>query len=121
MNLSQQAASDRRAWLPKQALGQMLILLLVWAYMWALQIDNDGLWYRGDAARHGLNGFFWSDYLRDFITYGSPGGMPNWGTSGDLPAADVELMARYLLNDPAQPPEFGMKEMKESWKVVVPV
>ena len=24
------------------------------------------------------------DYLRDFITYGSPGGMPNWGTSGDL-------------------------------------
>ena len=26
------------------------------------------------------------DYLRDFITYGSPGGMPNWGTSGDLQA-----------------------------------
>ena len=24
------------------------------------------------------------EYLRDFITYGSPGGMPNWGTSGDL-------------------------------------
>ena len=22
------------------------------------------------------------EYLRDFITYGSPGGMPNWGTSG---------------------------------------
>ena len=61
------------------------------------------------------------DYLRDFITYGSPGGMPNWGTSGDLQAADVELMARYLLNEPAQPPEFGLKEMKESWKVIVPV
>src|SRR5512143_3913584 len=61
------------------------------------------------------------EYLRDFITYGSPGGMPNWGTSGDLQQADVELMARYLLNEPAQPPEFGMKEMKESWKVIVPV
>ena len=61
------------------------------------------------------------DYLRDFITYGSPAGMPNWGTSGQLSEKDVELMARYLLNDPAQPPEFGMKEMKDSWKVLVPV
>ncbi|MDH3264213.1 MAG: cytochrome c, partial [Paracoccaceae bacterium] len=23
------------------------------------------------------------EYLRDFITYGSPAGMPNWGTSGE--------------------------------------
>ena len=61
------------------------------------------------------------DYLRDFITYGSPGGMPNWGSSGQLSEAEVALMARYLLNDPAQPPEFGLKEMKETWKVVVPV
>lgn len=61
------------------------------------------------------------EYLRDFITYGSPGGMPNWGTSGDLKEDEVTLMARYLLNDPAQPPEFGMKEMKETWKVIVPV
>jgi len=61
------------------------------------------------------------DYLRDFITYGSPGGMPSWGTSGDLQVADIELMARYLLNDPAQPPEFGLKEIKDSWKVLIPV
>jgi nitrite reductase (NO-forming)/hydroxylamine reductase len=61
------------------------------------------------------------DYLRDFITYGSPAGMPNWGTSGDLTEQDVELMAKYLLNDPAQPPEFGLKEMKATWKVHVPV
>lgn len=61
------------------------------------------------------------DYLRDFITYGSPGGMPNWGTSGDLQKDDIELMARYLLNDAAQPPEFGLKEIKESWKVLIPV
>jgi len=60
------------------------------------------------------------EYLRDFITYGSPAGMPNWGTSGDLSKEDVALMARYLLNEPAQPPEFGMTEMLASWKVMVP-
>ena len=61
------------------------------------------------------------EYLRDFITYGSPAGMPNWGTSGQFTEDQVKLMARYLLIDPPQPPEFGMAEMKESWKVVVPV
>jgi nitrite reductase (NO-forming)/hydroxylamine reductase len=61
------------------------------------------------------------EYLRDFITYGSPGGMPNWGTSGDLTEQEVDMMARYLLIDPPTPPEFGMKEMREAWKVVVPV
>ena len=61
------------------------------------------------------------DYLRDFITYGSPGGMPNWGSSGELKPNEIELMARYLLNEPAQPPEFGLKEMKDTWKSLVPV
>jgi nitrite reductase (NO-forming)/hydroxylamine reductase len=61
------------------------------------------------------------DYLRDFITYGSPGGMPNWGTSGELKENEVELMARYLLNEPAQPPEFGLEDMKKNWKILVPV
>jgi nitrite reductase (NO-forming)/hydroxylamine reductase len=61
------------------------------------------------------------EYLRDFITYGSPAGMPNWGTSGELKENDVELMARYLLNEPAQPPEFGLKEMRATWKVHIPV
>lgn len=62
------------------------------------------------------NGF---EYLRDFITYGSPAGMPNWGTSGDLTEDEVGMMARYLLLDPAAPPEFGMPEMQASWKVHV--
>ncbi|MCG6903235.1 MAG: nitrite reductase [Rhodobacter sp.] len=62
------------------------------------------------------NGF---EYLRDFITYGSPAGMPNWGTSGDLTEDEVDMMARYLLLDPAAPPEFGMPEMRASWKVIV--
>jgi len=60
------------------------------------------------------------EYLRDFITYGSPAGMPNWGTSGQLSEKQVDMMARYLLLDPAPPPEFGMAEMKKTWKVIVP-
>ena len=61
------------------------------------------------------------DYLKAFITYGSPAGMPNLGTSGDLTEQDVEVMAKYLLYDPPQPPEWGMKEMRESWRLLVPV
>ena len=59
-------------------------------------------------------------YLSAMITYGSPAGMPNWGTSGDLTEAEIDLMARYLQHEPPLPPEFGMAEMKETWKVVVP-
>ena len=61
------------------------------------------------------------DYLRDFIVYGSPGGMPNWGTSGDMNDQEIDLMARYLLNEAAQPPEFGMEQVLATWKVHVPV
>jgi len=60
------------------------------------------------------------DYLKDFVTFGSPGGMPNWGSSGDLTAQEVELMAKYLLNEPPTPPEFGMAQIKATWKVAVP-
>lgn len=60
------------------------------------------------------------DYLHSFITYGSPAGMPNWGTSGDLSEEQVTLMANYLLQDPAAPPEWGMPEMRNSWQVIVP-
>jgi len=61
-----------------------------------------------------------AEYLKTFIEYGSPAGMPNWGTSGDLTPAQVELMVKYLLNDPVAPPEWGLKEMRASWKVIVP-
>jgi nitrite reductase (NO-forming)/hydroxylamine reductase len=59
------------------------------------------------------------DYLQSFITYGSPAGMPNWGTSGALTEAEVDVMARYVLLDPPAPPEFGMPEMKSTWKVLI--
>jgi nitrite reductase (NO-forming)/hydroxylamine reductase len=62
-----------------------------------------------------------TEYLKVFIKYGSPAGMPNWGTSGELTDEQVDLMARYVQQEPPTPPEYGMKEMEASWKVIVPV
>ncbi|MCL4802519.1 MAG: nitrite reductase, partial [Burkholderiales bacterium] len=61
-----------------------------------------------------------TDYLKVFINFGSPAGMPNWGTSGELTEKDVDIMARFLQHEPPMPPEFGMNEMKATWKVIVP-
>ncbi|WP_275663237.1 nitrite reductase [Laribacter hongkongensis] len=59
-------------------------------------------------------------YLETFIKYGSPAGMPNWGTSGELDDTQVNLMARYVQQEPPTPPEFGMKDMLGTWKVLIP-
>ena len=61
-----------------------------------------------------------TDYLKVFINYGTPQGMPNWGTSGELTEQDIDIMARFLQHEPPTPPEFGLAEMKATWKVVVP-
>jgi nitrite reductase (NO-forming)/hydroxylamine reductase len=60
-----------------------------------------------------------SAYLKALISFGTPAGMPNWGSSGDLTEAQIDAMARYLQHEPPQPPEFGMKEMKGTWKLLV--
>lgn len=60
-----------------------------------------------------------TEYLKVFINYGSPAGMPNWGTAGELSAPEVDLMARYIQNTPPTPPEWGMGDMKKSWRVLV--
>ncbi len=62
-----------------------------------------------------------TDYLKALINFGSPGGMPNFGTGGELTAAQVDLMARFLQHTPPNPPEWGIKEMRESWTVFVPM
>ncbi|SOB77987.1 dissimilatory nitrite reductase (NO-forming), cytochrome cd1 type apoprotein [Marinobacter sp. LV10R510-11A] len=59
------------------------------------------------------------DYLKTFITYGSPAGMPNWGTSGELSEDEVEMMAKYLMHEPPVPPEWGLADMMETWEVIV--
>jgi nitrite reductase (NO-forming) / hydroxylamine reductase len=61
-----------------------------------------------------------TDYLKVFIAYGSPAGMPNWQTSGEMSDKEVDIMARYIQHDPPLPPEFGMEQMRASWKVIVP-
>jgi nitrite reductase (NO-forming)/hydroxylamine reductase len=58
-----------------------------------------------------------TEYLKALISFGTPAGMPNWGTSGTLSDADIDAMARYLQHDPSAPPEFGMAEIKNTWKV----
>ena len=61
-----------------------------------------------------------TDYLKVFISYGSPAGMPNWLTSGELDEKTVDIMARYIQQEPPVPPEWGMAQMKSTWKVLVP-
>ena len=61
-----------------------------------------------------------TEYLKALINFGSPGGMPNFGTGGELTADQVDLMARFLQHTPPNPPEWGLKEMRDSWKVLVP-
>ena len=60
-----------------------------------------------------------TEYLKALINYGSPAGMPNWGTSGELTAEEVDMMARFIQHEPPVPPEWGMPEMKDSWVVHV--
>ncbi|MGE4377227.1 MAG: cytochrome D1 domain-containing protein [Burkholderiaceae bacterium] len=61
-----------------------------------------------------------TDYLKVFIAYGSPAGMPNWQTSGEMSEKEVDLMARYIQQDPPTPPEFSMADMRQTWKIIVP-
>jgi nitrite reductase (NO-forming) / hydroxylamine reductase len=58
-------------------------------------------------------------YLKALINFGSPAGMPNWGTSGELSDEEIDMLARFLQHDPPQPPEWGMPEMMDSWTVHV--
>ena len=58
-------------------------------------------------------------YLEALITYGSPAGMPNWGTSNALTKDQITVMAKFIQHTPPTPPEWGMGQMKDSWKVLV--
>jgi len=62
-----------------------------------------------------------TEYLKAFIGFGSPGGMPNFGSSGELTEAEVDMMARYIQQTPVAPPEMSMADMTATWKLIVPV
>lgn len=59
------------------------------------------------------------DYLVTTLTNGKPGGMPDWGRQGILSADDIQLMAKFLRNDPPAPPEMGLEQMEASRKVFI--
>lgn len=61
-----------------------------------------------------------TDSLKVFIHYGTSGGMPGFGTANELTDQEIEVMAKYIQQTPPQPPEWGMKEMMASWKLIVP-
>ena len=56
---------------------------------------------------------------RKIISYGTEGGMVNYDDI--LTKEEINLMARYIQNTPPIPPEFSLKDMKDSWKLLVPV
>jgi nitrite reductase (NO-forming)/hydroxylamine reductase len=62
-----------------------------------------------------------TESLNIFIHYGTPGGMPGFGTANEMTEKEIEVMSRYIQQTPPTPPEWGMKEMRDSWKLIVPV
>ncbi len=62
-----------------------------------------------------------TDSLKVFMTYGTPGGMPGFGTANELTDKEIDVLARYIQHPAPQPPEWGLKEIKASWKLLVPV
>jgi len=59
--------------------------------------------------------------LSAIIFNGTPRGMPDWGKQGTLTEEETELMAKFIQNEPPQPPEMSMEQMLESWNVLIPV
>ncbi len=57
--------------------------------------------------------------LKAFIENGTPGGMPEW--KGIMTEDEIELMTRFLQVDPPVIPPYGLKEIKDSWKLIIPV
>jgi len=57
--------------------------------------------------------------LEKIIAYGTEGGMVNFDDI--LTKDEISLVARYIQEVPDVPPEFSMKDMLETWKVIVPV
>jgi len=61
------------------------------------------------------------DELQETIYEGTDAGMPGWGRTGELTTEQSALMAKFMHLPPPIPPEMGLKAMKESHKLIVPV
>ncbi|MBM5812292.1 MAG: c-type cytochrome [Gammaproteobacteria bacterium] len=60
-----------------------------------------------------------SSRLAKIIALGTEGGMVNYDDI--LSEAEIDIMARYIQQAPQSPPEFSLKDMLASWKLIVPV
>jgi len=60
-----------------------------------------------------------TERLEKIIAYGTEGGMVNYDDI--LTKEEINMMARYIQNTPDVPPEFSLQDMKNSWKLIVPV
>jgi Dolichyl-phosphate-mannose-protein mannosyltransferase len=47
----------------RSILHQLLGVVVLWGFVVALHLHNNGLWYQGDSPRHAGNGVFWRDFL----------------------------------------------------------
>lgn len=75
--------------------------------------DKDGNETSGGTLKLG------TERLSKIIAYGTEGGMVNYDDI--LTKEEIDIMARYIQNTPPIPPEFSLKDMKDSWKLLVPV
>jgi nitrite reductase (NO-forming) / hydroxylamine reductase len=57
--------------------------------------------------------------LEKIIALGTEGGMVNYDDI--LTKEEIDIMARYIQQPPPVPPEFSLKDMQDSWKLIVPV
>ena len=57
--------------------------------------------------------------LDKIIALGTEGGMVNYDDI--LTKEEIDIMARYIQQPPPVPPEFSLKDMEASWKLIVPV
>ncbi|MBI5007730.1 MAG: c-type cytochrome [Nitrosomonadales bacterium] len=55
--------------------------------------------------------------LEKIVSYGTEGGMVNFDDI--LSKEEISLMASYIQQTPDTPPEWGMKDMLNSWKLVI--
>ena len=75
--------------------------------------DKDGKETSGGTLKLGTN------RLEKIIALGTEGGMVNYDDI--LTKEEINIMARYIQNTPDVPPEFSLKDMRDSWKLIIPV
>ncbi len=62
-----------------------------------------------------------TDGLAAIMRYGTPGGMPNFGTAGILTEDEITKLAAYLQLPPPEAPPLEMPEIQSSWELLIPV